>query len=90
MNEWPTDSIIQKNIYMWKSNLTKLVEDEFGEKWNTYKESAYSYYGNPAGLKKNPLAIARALKLAWEDDLKSTSLINLVKDIIKFANKKNS
>jgi putative ATP-dependent endonuclease of the OLD family len=90
LNEWPTDSIIQKNIYMWKTNLTKLIADEFGEAWKTYQESAYNYYGNPGGLKKNPLVIARSLKSAWEKDLKSTSLVNLVEDIIKFAKKKDS
>ena len=89
LNEWPTDSIIQKNLYMWKSNLTQLIEDEFGEAWKAYQDSASNYYGNPGGLKKNPLLIARSLKSAWEDGLKSTSLLSLVVDIIKFAEKNN-
>ena len=90
LNEWPTDSIVQENLYMWKTNLTKIIEDEFGKDWATYKDSAYSYYGNPGGLKKNPLTIARALKLAWENSLKSTSLVELVKAIVDFAKKKDS
>jgi len=90
LNEWPSDSIIKKNLYMWKTNLTKIIENEFGENWKTYKDSAYDYYGNPGGLKKNPLTIARALKSAWKNDLKSDSLANLVEDIVIFAKKGNS
>ena len=90
LNEWPNNSIIQNNLYMWKTNLTKIIEDEFGENWKKYQDSAYDYYGTPGGLKKNPLAIARALKSAWEHDLKSYSLGNLVRDIVKFAKGKDS
>jgi len=90
LNEWPSDSIIKKDLYMWKTNLTKIIKNEFGEEWNTYLDSAYDYYGNPGGLKKNPLTIARALKSAWENDLKSNSLVKLVEDIITFVKKENS
>ena len=75
---------------MWKTNLTKTIENEVGKDWKTYKDSAYNYYGNPGNLKKNPLAIARALKSAWENDLKSVSLAKLVEDIVDFAKKGNS
>ncbi len=90
LDEWPNDSIIQKNLYMWKTNLTKIIENEFGYDWKTYKDSAYDYYGNPGGLKKNPLTIARALKSAWENDLKSASLVKLVEASVDFAKKKDS
>lgn len=50
-------------------------------------DSAYDYYGKPGGLKKNPLTIARALKSAWENGLKSDSLAKLVGDIVDFAKK---
>ena len=90
LNEWPTDSIIQKNLHMWKNNLTKIIEDEFGEDWKPYQDSAYDYYGNPGGLKKNPLTIARALESAWENGLKSNSLVKLVESIVDFAKKKDS
>lgn len=87
VNEWPSNSIIKKNLYMWKTNLTKIIEIEFGEDWNTHLNLACNYYGNPGGLKKNPLAIARALKSAWEKNLKSDSLVKLVEDIVDFAKK---
>jgi len=90
LNEWPTDSIIQKNLHMWKNNLTKIIEDEFGEDWKTYQSSACDYYGNPGGLQKNPLTIAHALESAWGNGLKSTSLVKLVEAIVDFAKKKDS
>jgi len=85
LNEWPSDTIIKNDLYMWKTNITKTVESEFGQNWTTYFDAAYSYYGNSGGLKKNPLIIARALKSAWEDDLKSESLEQLVQNIVEFA-----
>ncbi len=90
LNEWPTDSIIKNNLYMWKNNLTKIIEDEFGKDWKIYQDSAYDYYGNPGGLKKNPITIARALESAWGNGLKSTSLVKLVESIVDFAKKKDS
>ena len=55
-----------------------------------YLEQSYTYYGNPGGLKKNPISVARALKLAWENDLRSDILVKLVKSIVEFAKKSNS
>jgi len=89
ISEWPSDSVIEKDLYMWKTNLTKIIEDEFGESWNTHLENAFKFYGNPGGLKKNPLAIARALKSTWKDNIKSGTLIDLVDSIISFSNNKN-
>lgn len=85
LDEWPSDSVIRDNLYLWKTNLTDFLRNEFGEGWNTHIESAYDYYGNPGGLKKNPLAIARALSTAWDDGLKSDSLVKLVEDIVAFG-----
>lgn len=87
LNEWPSDSIIKENLYMWKTTLTNIIANELGEAWKTHMDSAYDYYGNPGGLKKNPLIIARALKSAWENNLKSDLLAKLVEDIVAFAKK---
>ncbi len=90
LSEWPDATIIKNDLYMWKTNLTKIVESEFGEDWKTYKDSAYKYYGSPGGLKKNPLFLARALKTAWENNLRSSIIVKLVDSIIKFAKQRNS
>ncbi len=87
LNEWPTDTINKNDLTMWTTNLTKIVADELGEPWDKYLTESYAYYGKPGGLKKNPIAIARALKSAWNDSVKSESLIKLVENIISFSKK---
>lgn len=90
LKEWPVDTIHENNLTMWKTNLTEIVKDEFNKKWDDYLNKSALYYGNPGGLTKNPLAIARALNYAWEENIKSALLIKLVDDIICFAKKKDS
>ena len=90
LNEWPAETIYENNLTMWKSHLTEIVKEEFNKKWDDYLNKSVLYYGNPGGLTKNPLAIARALNYAWEENIKSALLIKLVNDIICFAKKKDS
>lgn len=85
LNEWSNETICEHNIMMWNTSLTKVVKTEFNSKWDNFLSQSYLYYGNPGGLTKNPLAIARALKIAWDQDCKSEKLINLVNKIIAFA-----
>ncbi|HVJ49636.1 ATP-dependent nuclease [Desulfitobacterium sp.] len=85
LGEWPSTSITKPDLCMWKTNLTHAIENELGSNWKDYLDLAYAHYGNPGGLKKNPLAIARALKSGWEDGLKSNLLIKLTADIVAFA-----
>ncbi len=86
--EWPREHLHFINITMWTTNLTDSIETEMGAKWKEFMEEAYSYYGKPGGLQKNPLAIARALEKAWETGLKSSLLEKLIESIIEFSNKK--
>ena len=58
-------------------------------KWNDFKTQAYNYYGNPGGINKNPLAIARAIKIAWDAGYKSEEMIKIVDIIINFVKEKN-
>lgn len=90
LNEWPSASIIKPDLLIWKTNLTQTVENELGAQWKVHLDSAYEHYGNPGELKKNPLSIARALKSAWDNDLKSNLLIKLAKDIVAFAKNQKS
>ncbi len=88
LDEWCKDTIVKDDLYMWNTNLTKIIDNELGDNWKKYLAQSYNFYGNPGGLKKNPLSIARALKLAWDDEVKSNTLIRLTKRIIDFASKK--
>jgi predicted ATP-dependent endonuclease of OLD family len=88
LNEWPASKISENNLTMWKTNIADIVQEEFKNKLTDYLNESFLYYGNPGGLNKNPLAIARALKSAWEKNVKSDSLIELVDKIICFTNRK--
>lgn len=85
MLNWPNDSIWISDLTMWKTNLTKLVQNEKGENWKKHVDDAAAYYGQPGGLEKNPLAVSRALKSAWDAGERSGSLMRLSKSIVKFA-----
>ena len=85
VEDWPTSTRWGSNYVMWRTNMTYVVEDEIGDDWNKHMESAYSKYDNPGGLQKNPLAIAHALELAWNEGAKSASLKKLIDKILDFA-----
>jgi len=87
LSEWPSDSIWEHNLTMWKTSLTKVAKAEFNSKWDDYLTQSYAYYGNPGGLSKNPLAIARALKIAWDQNCKSKELNKLIDNVISFGKK---
>jgi predicted ATP-dependent endonuclease of OLD family len=75
---WPEADIKKNNLRMWKTNITDTVGSELGIDWKQHEDKAAAHYGNGGGLKKNPLAVSRALESAWREGLKSTSLQELV------------
>ncbi len=83
-SEWPNSSIIKENLTSWKTNLTSEISIEFAENLREYADKAIAHYGNAGGLKKNPLAIAKMLELAWEDGIKSNQLLELTDRIVEF------
>ncbi len=86
-NEWPNRSILKEDLIGWKTNLTTEISTELGEEFKQYEDIAASYYGNSGGLKKNPLAIAKALEEAWNNGLKSDKLIECIGRILAFIEK---
>lgn len=85
LDEWPSNSITKNDLFMWKTTLTMEIKQELGKPWGKHLNESYQYYGQPGGLQKNPIAIARALKAAWENNVKSESLTKLVEAILVFA-----
>ena len=79
---WPEADIKKFNLRMWKTNITDTVGPEFGENWKAHEDQAAAYYGNAGLLKKNPLAVSRALQSAWNNGLKSTALQELVDNLL--------
>jgi len=85
VNGSPTETIFGENFLIWKTCITEEMINELGTVWTEKKSESEVYYGQPGGLNKNPLAIARALQLSWDAGTKSESLLKLTKSIIDFA-----
>lgn len=86
-SEWPDKTIIRDGLTAWQTNLTIEIMNELGEHLKKYEDAAALHYGNAGRLKKNPLAIAKTLELAWEDGIKSEILIELTDRIVEFIKK---
>lgn len=84
-NEFQNTTIKKPNLWAWGSNMGTSVIPEI-ENWKTFFEAASAEFGNAGSLNKNPLVIARTLELAWQNDKKSSSLIELVNKIVDFSN----
>ncbi|MDG4554435.1 MAG: AAA family ATPase [Candidatus Competibacter sp.] len=79
---WPDADIKKTNLRMWKTNITDSVGAELGESWKKHEDQAAAHYGNTGGLKKNPLAVSRALEGAWNSGLRSATLQELVNSLL--------
>lgn len=86
-SEWPDKTIIRDDLTAWQTNLTIEIMNELGENLKKFEDAAALHYGNAGGLKKNPLAIAKTLELAWKDGIKSQILIELTDRIVEFIKK---
>jgi len=84
-SEWPDRNIAKPNLSCWHTNLTDTIKNEIGPDWQKYRDRSSAIYDNAGDLEKNPLAIAKTLELAWNDGVRSSILIDLVNDIIKFG-----
>ena len=84
-SEWPTDTICKDDLTIWKENLTNHITAELGPEWRRHFDVARAYYDNAPDLKKNPLAISRALESAWNENVRSVSLNALADRIVNFA-----
>lgn len=80
--EWPTETVSDARVTVWCTSLTDVINQELGETWEECRTKAREYYGNASNLAKNPLAIARALELAWEKGCKSQELLEVVERIL--------
>jgi putative ATP-dependent endonuclease of OLD family len=80
---WSDESIHLDNMTMWSTNITLVSECDLGERWKEFQDQSAAHYGNVKSLKKNPLAVAKALELAWDQGIKSQALIGLIENILK-------
>lgn len=87
VDEWLASTVIKDDLTAWQTNLTNEIINELGQDLKKYEDEAVAFYGNAGGLKKNPLAIAKSLELAWNEGTKSQLLIDLTARIIEFVKK---
>lgn len=87
VDEWLASTVIKDDLTAWQTNLTNEIINELGQDLKKYEDESAAFYGNAGGLKKNPLAIAKSLELAWNEGIKSQILIDLTARIIEFVNK---
>ncbi|GAA3573454.1 ATP-dependent nuclease [Snuella lapsa] len=87
VDEWLASTVIKDDLTAWQTNLTNEIINELGQDLKKHEDEAAAFYGNAGGLKKNPLAIAKSLELAWNEGIKSQILIDLTARIIEFINK---
>jgi len=83
VQHWSEDSIHLENMTMWSTNITLITESDLGDRWKEFQDESAAYYSNAGSLNKNPLAVAKALELAWDQEIKSQALINLVNNILR-------
>ena len=84
INEWPRENIVARQVFAWRTNLTREVKESLGDNYHTYENQANAHYGNAGRLKKNPLKIAKALEFAFGNDIVSEPLMTCINHVDAF------
>lgn len=84
---FPTDTLWKLDLVMWKSEIEKVLQDDFGrDEWIKVGDAVRAKHGIDVGdINKNSLFIGYRLMEAWEQGKKSPTLEKLCKAIIDFA-----
>lgn len=83
---FPEEDCIESDHAIWKENLTKTVERDFGTECAKYKETARKHYSHEGGLEKHDLFIADFLADAHANGKTSETLSKLCETILLYAN----
>jgi len=86
---WPDSHVLKNDMCMWKENMGATVSEEIGGDWSSYKNSSAATFDHPGSLAKNPLAVSRAVELAWNDGHRLPSVQALCTSILEFARSSN-
>jgi predicted ATP-dependent endonuclease of OLD family len=82
---FPESDCIEGDNAIWKENLTRTVEGDFGEDCAKHKEEARKHYSHEGGLEKHDLFIADFLASANDDGKTSETLSKLCDAILLHA-----
>ena len=80
---FPSQTVWRKNFTQWKSCFADAVESDAGkDRWRRYQQAADKEWGQPGGIRKNPLHIATCIRLALEEGIAIPTLEELCTRIL--------
>lgn len=83
---FPRKVIIETNVAAWPNNIGDVIETEIGkENLTKIKDKVMTSHGFSWHANKNPLFIGFVMAEAWEQNLKSKTLIGLCEALIKLG-----
>lgn len=82
---FPAKNVLGHDHAIWHTSLTQIVEADFGEDCNKYKEAARLHYAHEGGLEKHDFFIADWLSEAHADGRSATTLAELCTAILRYA-----
>lgn len=82
---FPAKNVLGHDHAIWHTSLTQIVEADFGEDCNKYKEAARLHYAQEGGLEKHDFFIADWLSEAHADGRSATTLAELCTAILRYA-----
>lgn len=82
---FPMVDVLCPNYAIWRTSLTQVVEEEFGDAYERLTETARQHYAQEGDLEKNELFIADWVSAARDEGLSSPALTGLCNAIIEFA-----
>ena len=80
---FPKEPLWEESFVQWPNRLSVSVQAEIGTGlWAECCESASAEWGHAGNLRKNPLHIGSALRLAWDRGARSTTLARVCDRIL--------
>lgn len=80
----PSATYWGNDVVLWTTEISRVVQAEFGADWTKAKAKIEALYGHIPGLQKNSLFIADCMATAWEAGARSESLEKLCSTILEF------
>jgi putative ATP-dependent endonuclease of OLD family len=84
-DSFPPTNVLGHDHAIWSTNLTQIIEADFGADCNKYKEAVRLHYAQEGGLEKHDLFIADWLSEAHADGKSATTLAALCTAILTYA-----
>lgn len=85
-DSFPTNVVLETNVTAWPNTIADTIEEEIGKPaLVTIKETVMNNHGFSGYMDKNPLFIGYVMAEAWNQGLKSKTLIALCEALLKLG-----